>query len=124
MTMDSNMVGALIKGRREALGLSQRQLAKMVGVSNSTVARWESGDIKGLRKANIILLSERLYISEETLLGKCETPEEDIELLRMRARMEIALLSIHDIGKLNRIMKEINRIRKEAKDGQIHKEDQ
>lgn len=120
--MDNSIrIGSLIKGRREALGLSQRKLAKMVGVSNSTVARWESGDIKGMRKANVILLSERLYISEEALLGKCEEPEEDLELLRIRARIELALLGISDLKKLNSIMAYINRIRRE-KDGEAHKE--
>lgn len=121
--MDSSIkIGSLIKGRREALGLSQRKLAKMVGVSNSTVARWESGDIKGMRRANVILLSERLYISEEALMGKCEEPEEDLELLRARARIELALLGISDAKKLNAIMACINKIRRE-RDGKAHKED-
>lgn len=120
--MDSNIkIGSLIKGRREALGLSQRKLAKMVGVSNSTVARWESGDIKGMREANVILLSERLYISKEALLGECDEPDEDLELLRVRARIELALLSISDIKKLDSIMAYINKARRK-KDGKIHKE--
>jgi len=39
----SGMTGNEIRIRRERLGLSQYQLAKALGYSNSTVSRWECG---------------------------------------------------------------------------------
>ncbi len=35
--------GEIIRNRRRELGLSQRQLAKLVGVQPTTVSRWETG---------------------------------------------------------------------------------
>jgi len=37
------MTGADIRARRQALGLSQAQLARALGVSRLTVAHWEQG---------------------------------------------------------------------------------
>lgn len=36
----------IIKNRREELGLTIKQIADAVGVSEGTVSRWESGNIK------------------------------------------------------------------------------
>jgi transcriptional regulator with XRE-family HTH domain len=36
-------IGALIRGRRKELGLSQEQLAEMVGVSYQQIQRYENG---------------------------------------------------------------------------------
>ena len=38
----ASLVGTLVE-RRKALGISQRQLDGMIGVSESMVAKWESG---------------------------------------------------------------------------------
>lgn len=50
-------LGAVVHRRREALGLSQRDLAKLIGVSNSTISRIEmdagahdNGTLRGLSK--------------------------------------------------------------------------
>jgi DNA-binding transcriptional regulator YiaG len=40
------MTSVELKARREALGLSQNQLARLLTVSTSTVARWEQGVFK------------------------------------------------------------------------------
>lgn len=37
-------IGANIQTTRQAVGLTQEQLAEAVGVSRQTVAKWESGD--------------------------------------------------------------------------------
>jgi hypothetical protein len=39
-------VGERLKRRREALGLSQREFAKKIGVYPSTIQRWELGQRK------------------------------------------------------------------------------
>ena len=40
------MTGQELRRRREALGLSQAQLAALVGVHANTVARWERGEVR------------------------------------------------------------------------------
>ena len=37
-------IGKQIKERREALGMTQMALAKMLGVYNTTVSQWERGN--------------------------------------------------------------------------------
>ena len=38
------MTGTQLKRRRRQLGLTQRQLADRLGVTETTVARWERGE--------------------------------------------------------------------------------
>lgn len=46
----------LIKSHRTQKGLSQKDLAELVGVSEATVCRWETCVIKGFRAFNISFL--------------------------------------------------------------------
>ena len=39
--------------RRKALGLTMKQVAEAVGVSEATVSRWESGQIANMRRDRI-----------------------------------------------------------------------
>ena len=36
-------LASCIKSRRKNIGLTQRQLAKIIGVTDVTISRWESG---------------------------------------------------------------------------------
>jgi transcriptional regulator with XRE-family HTH domain len=60
-------VGARIRAFRQALGLTQDQLASACGVSRSAVAQWET-DRAGQLRGNISLVAEALQISVEQLL--------------------------------------------------------
>ncbi len=40
---DMSNIGNIIRGRRTELKLSQRQLAKLIGVQPTTISRWETG---------------------------------------------------------------------------------
>lgn len=51
-----------IKKRRLELGLTMLEVAKMAGVSEATVSRWESGDIANMRRDKIVLLSNALQV--------------------------------------------------------------
>lgn len=57
----------IIKVRRLALGKSQLEIAKFVGVSESTVSRWESGDIANMRRDKMARLAQVLDIPTEQL---------------------------------------------------------
>lgn len=59
----------LIESRRKELGLTMEDVAKKVGVSKSTVKKWESGYIKNMRRDKMALLAEALQISPMDLLG-------------------------------------------------------
>ncbi|WP_368234184.1 LexA family protein [Anaerotruncus rubiinfantis] len=59
----------ILKNRRKALGYTLLDIAKKVGVSEATVQRWESGNIKNLRQERIAKLSEILEVSPSTLMG-------------------------------------------------------
>lgn len=66
-------IGYAIANRRIELGISQEELAKAVGVSKSSICRWESGNISNMRRDRIYKLAEALKISPLDLL------EEDTE---------------------------------------------
>lgn len=52
-----------IKQRRAELKLTLEQIGNYVGVSKSTVKKWESGNIKNMRRDKILLLSQILKVS-------------------------------------------------------------
>lgn len=61
----------IIKNRRIELGLTMKEVAEAVGVSEGTVSRWESGDISNMKRDKIQKLSKKLNISPLVILG-CE----------------------------------------------------
>lgn len=63
------MIGNLIKQRRDALGLTLEQIGDYVGVSKSTVKKWESGFISNMRRDRIASLAEVLQISPSELIS-------------------------------------------------------
>lgn len=62
--------GLAIARRREELGMSQVDLAKVVGVSKASVCRWESGDISNMKRDKIQKLADALRISPIDLLDE------------------------------------------------------
>ena len=63
-----NRTGQFISERRKAIGLTQKELAERLGVTNKAVSKWETGggmpDVSMLRK-----LSEILEVSVDELLA-------------------------------------------------------
>ena len=58
-----------IKQRRIAKGLTMKELAEKVGVSESTISRWESGDIENMRRNKIAKLSQVLDLDPAIVMG-------------------------------------------------------
>lgn len=50
-------MGEKIKERREAAGMSQKQLAAMIGVDASTISLWEN-DLTNPKMGNLVKLAE------------------------------------------------------------------
>ncbi len=63
-----------IKTRRQELGMTLEELAAKVGVRAATVSRWESGEIKNVRRDKIKLLADALQVSAAYLMDWDETP--------------------------------------------------
>lgn len=59
----------IIKSRRVDMGLTMKELAEKVGVSEGTVSRWESGNISNMKRDKVALLSKILSIPLEVLMG-------------------------------------------------------
>ncbi len=76
-------ISELIFTRRRELGLTLEEIGNAVGVSKSTVKKWESGHISNMRRDRIILLAEVLQVSPGTVLGCEESGDsaDDAEML-------------------------------------------
>ena len=65
--MDQIKIGRFIAARRRERGMTQRELAEALGLSNRTISKWECGD--GLPElANILPLCELLGVTADELL--------------------------------------------------------
>lgn len=74
-------IGLLIHDRRTLLGLTLEEVGNIVGVSKSTVKKWESGDISNMRRDKIALLAQALQISPVALITGDIDSQSEITLL-------------------------------------------
>lgn len=67
-----------IKARRLELGLTTEDVARIVGVSNATISRWETGVITNQRRDKLKLLADALRTTPAQLMGwsdaSCDAP--------------------------------------------------
>lgn len=59
--------------RRKELGLTLEKVGTMVGVTKSTVKKWESGEIANMRRDKIIKLAKALKVDTHFILDSAET---------------------------------------------------
>lgn len=59
----------LIKAKRIEKGLTNVELGELVGVSGSTISRWESGNIATMKQSRIAALAKALGISPIDIIG-------------------------------------------------------
>ncbi len=59
----------VLKTRRKELGLTLAEIADRMNVSEATVQRWESGNIKNMRHERVAKLAEILRVSPAFLMG-------------------------------------------------------
>lgn len=69
-------VGERIKRRRKALKMSADELAESVGVSRSTIFRYEKGDIEKVGPEVLKKIAEKLRVSPGDLMGWEESQQE------------------------------------------------
>lgn len=83
--MNINVTSERIKELRTSMNMTLEELGNKVGVSKSTVLRWESGEIRRLTQGNIVQLSAALNCSPLYLLGMSDFPNwiREIESLNL-----------------------------------------
>lgn len=67
-----NKIGKIIKEARIEKGYTQEELAEMVGVKKSAVAKWENGRVSEIKRSNLNMLSKALGINPNSLLDDIE----------------------------------------------------
>ena len=64
----------IVRKRRLEIGATLEEIGKAVGVSKATVQRWESGEIKNVRRDKIDRLADALQTTPSCLMGWEEPP--------------------------------------------------
>ena len=72
------LIGSRAKQRRLELDLKQPYIAEKMGVTASTIQRYEAGTIDNTKKLVLDGLSEALHVSVEWLKGETDEYETDI----------------------------------------------
>ena len=72
------LIGSRAKQRRKELNLTQPYIAEKMGVTASTIQRYEAGTIDNTKKMVLEGLSEALHVSVEWLRGETDEYETDI----------------------------------------------
>ena len=89
----------VIRLRRKELGLTMREVANKVGVSEATVSRWESGDIRNMRRDKIAALARALDVSPAVLM---DWEEYDAEVAE-RKKLTKELTDIANVADLEHL---------------------
>lgn len=100
----------LIKERRLELGLTLKELANRVGVSEATISRWESGEIKNMRMSALAALSRELRMTPNIIIGW----DEDEQLrnssgVRAELIQKLAVLTDSQVELLNQMADKMRR---------------
>ena len=84
-------MASIIRDRRIELGLTMKDIANYVGVSEGTVSRWESGNIANMKRSRINKLAEVLRISPLAIIG-VESESSPDNILSMPTMRKIPLV--------------------------------
>lgn len=98
----------VIKMRRKELGLTMKEVANAVGVSEGTVSRWESGDIRNMRRDKIAILARVLNVPPAVLM---DWEEYDADLMERR-KLSKELQDLANVAKLENLRIAIDLIKR------------
>jgi repressor LexA len=82
----------ILKKRRKELGLTLAQVADAVGVTEATVQRWESGNIKTVRYEKLAPSSSLLGVSPADLMGWSSDDDLPSNISRIEPMQKIPLV--------------------------------
>lgn len=89
----------VIRMRRKELKMTLKEVANAVGVSEATVSRWESGDIKNMRRDKIAALARVLDVPPAVLMDWEQFDEE----LAERKKLTKELVDLANVAELENI---------------------
>lgn len=96
-------VATIIKERRIELGLTQKEVAVAVGVSEATVSRWEAGEIENMRRDRIFNLARVLRVRPSVLItGDLDTANSVDEISEKDSLIDYTLAEIRRLTPENR----------------------
>ncbi len=81
-----------IKQRRKDLGLRAEDVAERIGVSRSTMFRYENGEIEKLPINHLVPIAKALHTSVDYLMGWTEDEQEPIPMDEDRLDQEFVRL--------------------------------
>lgn len=91
-------IGIMIKQRRVEKGLSLMDIAKHCEVSKATVARWENGDIKHMRRDKIERLAQILNVSPIAIItGELPTHDDSISTSDFLSQLGVLIQRVRDL---------------------------
>ena len=103
--MNQEKIGRFISEKRKELGLTQKELADKLYVTDKTISRWENGNYMP-DLSNIIVLSDILGVSTyELLLGEEMTKED-----KNKDNIETETRVLFSLDKEEEIIKKLNEI--------------
>lgn len=88
-------MGNYLSNRRKALGLTQKQIAELVDVSEATVSRWESGEIANMRRDRIAAYAKALKTTPSFIMSG-EEPQTTTSAPVVLAPAQADLLAVFD----------------------------
>ena len=94
-------VGERIHNRRIELALSLRELAEIIGVSKSTISRWETGNTEHLRVEHIESLANALHVSPLYIIG---VSNDKPSIIAERICNQVKKMGVSDLEKLEAMM--------------------
>lgn len=77
--MNDKTLASVVKDAREKINISQRELSRITGIDNNTIAKIEKGERKKPNVLSLKKLSSVLNISLEMLMELCDYSKEEIE---------------------------------------------
>ena len=77
--MNDKTLASVVKEAREKIGISQRELSRITGIDNNTIAKIEKGERKKPNVLSLKKLSSVLNLSLEMLMELCQYSKEEIE---------------------------------------------
>ncbi|MBR2453211.1 MAG: helix-turn-helix transcriptional regulator [Clostridia bacterium] len=87
-----------IKQKRIEHGFTLEQLGKIVGVSKSTIKKWESGYIKNMKRDKVFKLASALSVSPLELLNIPETSSTEETSITLNDEKRLLLENILNIS--------------------------
>lgn len=77
--MNNKTLASVVKEAREKINISQRELSRITGIDNNTIAKIEKGERKKPNVLSLKKLSSVLNLSLEMLMELCEYSKEEID---------------------------------------------